>query len=138
MHRFPGHCNPFNGLRTKFQTAKRERGGTERAGRNGLWYKNQPMRTRSLALAWTVALMLLLSLAGPGGCGDCFGTSVPGCCAATCSLCPCCAQTPTVLAGMAGMHRDPAPASLSGGSTEGGPLAAHGRDVFHVPKTFLI
>jgi hypothetical protein len=96
------------------------------------------MRALSLSLAWAIALTLLLPAGWAGGCGDCFGMGVQGCCPPVCSLCLCCVQSPAVLAVAPGMDRDPGVAPLSVASPEGNPLSAHPCDVFHVPKTFLI
>jgi hypothetical protein len=85
----------------------------------------------------SLALMLLLSLAGVAGdCADCFGAG-SHCCPA-CSLCLCCGQSPTILAGAPGMHPGLDRVSPSADPLERGPLSAHRHDVFHIPKPFLI
>jgi hypothetical protein len=87
----------------------------------------------------SLALMLLLSLAGvAGNCADCFSAGSQHCCTPTCSLCLCCGQGPTILAGAPAMHPGPDRASLSADRQDRGALSAHRRAVFHVPKTYLI
>jgi hypothetical protein len=94
------------------------------------------MQARCLSL---LVLMLLLSLAGAADdCADCSGAGSPHCCPPACSLCLCCGQSPTILASAPGMQPGLDRVSVSSGSQERSPLAAHRHDVFHIPKSFLI
>ncbi|HSF41791.1 MAG TPA: hypothetical protein VLT87_18465 [Thermoanaerobaculia bacterium] len=97
------------------------------------------MRARLLhPLAWMIVLAFLLPLAGfAESCDEC-GGGEPGCCPSACSLCLCCGQGRTVLAGAVRMDRDPGLASAFGDAAEGHALSADPHDVFHVPKTSLI
>jgi hypothetical protein len=99
------------------------------------------MRARSLAhpLVLLLALAFVLPLAGlEGECDDCLGGEAPDCCPPVCSLCLCCVQSPTVLAGAPGMDRAPGVSCLSGDAPVEALPAADPRDVFHVPKTSLL
>lgn len=97
-----------------------------------------PMASRSAALLLAV-LALLLPLAGfAEPCDECLGGERPDCCPPACSVCVCCATGRTVLTGAVLMDREPGLA-LAFGDAAGDPtLSADPRDVFHVPKTFLI
>jgi len=99
------------------------------------------MRARSLVLPLVclLALALVLPLAGlEGECDDCLDGGEPGCCPPSCSLCVCCPHGQSVLAGGTGMERAPAVSSHSGGAIENALPSADPRDVFHVPKPFLV
>lgn len=99
------------------------------------------MRARPLIhpLVWLLVLAFVLPLAGlEGECDDCLGNDAPDCCPPSCSLCLCCAQSPTVLAGAPGMDRAPGVASPSGAPPPAAFPAADPRDVFHVPKTSVL
>lgn len=99
------------------------------------------MRARRFAqpLVWLLVLAFVLPLAGLAGeCDDCLGGAEPGCCPPSCSLCVCCAHGQTVLAGGTGMERAPGISSPSGGLIEGALPSPDPRDVFHVPKPFLV
>ena len=97
------------------------------------------MRARLLhPLAWMIVLAFLLPLAGfADSCDEC-GGGQPGCCPPGCSLCLCCGQGRTVLAGAVRMDRDPGLATAFRDAAGGDVLSSDPRDVFHVPKTFLI
>jgi hypothetical protein len=97
------------------------------------------MRARLLhPLAWMIVLALLLPIAGfADSCEEC-GGGQPGCCPPGCSLCLCCGQGRTVLAGAVWMDRDPGLDAAFGEAAEGHALSANPSDVFHVPKTSLI
>jgi hypothetical protein len=71
-------------------------------------------------------------------CDDCLGCEAPGCCPPTCSLCLCCGKVPTRLTATAKVALEPGAAPAFGDPAGGGPLRANPRDVFHVPKPFLI
>ena len=99
------------------------------------------MGARSLLrpLAWMILLAFLLPLAGfAESCDECRGGEQPDCCPPACSLCFCCGQGGTVLAGAVRMDRDPGLASAFHDAVGGDVLSADPHDVFHVPKTFLI
>ena len=99
------------------------------------------MRARRFAqpLVWLLVLAFVLPLAGlEGDCDDCLGGDVPGCCPPSCSLCVCCAHGQSVLTGAPGMDRAPAASFPRGGSMEGALPTPDPRDVFHVPKSFLL
>lgn len=95
--------------------------------------------TRRLTAPLLIALALLLPLLGLAEtCEDCQGGASPGSCPPACSLCVCCGQGRTVLPGAVRMDRDPGLASAFGDPVRGDAPSANPRDVFHVPKTFLI
>lgn len=99
------------------------------------------MARRSTAplLILLAVLAFLLPLAGfADSCDECLGGEQPGCCPPACSLCVCCGQSRTVLAGAVRMDRDPGLASAFGDAAEGHALSANPSDVFHVPKNSLI
>ena len=96
------------------------------------------MSRRPTALFLAV-LALLLPLAGfAETCDECLGGEQPGCCPPACSLCVCCSPGRTIPAGAVRMERDPSLATAFAESASGQALSADPRDVFHVPKTFLI
>jgi hypothetical protein len=98
-----------------------------------------PVRPFIRCLAWVIALAFLVPVAGLAGvCGDCAGGEVPGCCPPTCSLCLCCGKAPTRLDGADKIAPEPGRAPAFGEPANGGPLCADPRDVFHVPKPFLL
>ncbi|HKV12722.1 MAG TPA: hypothetical protein VJ725_31545 [Thermoanaerobaculia bacterium] len=99
------------------------------------------MNAGSLArpLAWMLVLAFLLPVAGfAESCDECLGGEQPGCCPPACSLCLCCGQGRTVLSGAIQMDRDPGLGSAFGDAAGAHALSGDSRDVFHVPKTFLI
>jgi hypothetical protein len=99
------------------------------------------MRARRFVhpLVCLLVLALVLPLAGlEGECDDCLGGGVAGCCPPSCSLCVCCTHGQSVLTGAPGMERAPAVSSPSRGSIEPALPSANPRDVFHVPKPFLV
>jgi len=82
-----------------------------------------------------ILLAFLLPLAGfAESCDECLRGGLPGCCPPGCSLCFCCGQGGTFLAGALRMDRDPGLASAFRDAAGGYALSADPRDVFHVPK----
>jgi hypothetical protein len=100
------------------------------------------MRARRFAhpLVWLLALLFVLPLAGVAGeCDDCVaGGGEPGCCPPSCSLCVCCTHGQTVLTGAPGTGRGPGVTSPAGGAITDALSSVDPRDVFHVPKPFLV
>jgi hypothetical protein len=92
-------------------------------------------RFSASVLAFLIAVAIWLPLAGlEEACGDCGS----GCCTPACSLCFCCGPGRTVLSGALQVDREPGLASTFNDAAGGDALSSDPRDVFHVPKTFLI
>ena len=102
----------------------------------------KPMPARTVLLRSFAWILLLAFLVPAGGfaevCGDCLGGDVPGCCPPSCSLCLCCGKSLDAGDGRLRGDRDPGRVTSFGDPADGNPLAVDPRDVFHVPKPFLI
>lgn len=84
-----------------------------------------------------VALALVLPLAAVAdSCVDCLGAASPDCCPPSC--CSCCVHGGATLRGLARMDAGLGEAGLAGDPVEDRALPSDPRDVFHVPKLFLV
>jgi hypothetical protein len=79
---------------------------------------------------------LLPSAAGVEACVDCLDEASPDCCPPSC--CSCCIHSPSVLAALVRIAPHPAPVDLAQLPQKDPSLSLHPRDIFHVPKSYLV